>query len=427
MLLRTRLSLMMFLQYFVWGAWYVTLGTYLSHAVGANGGRIFTDSFVGDAFGTAAIAAMIAPFFVGMMADRFFATERLLAVLHLAGGAFLYYLSTVRAPILFYGVALVYFMTFMPTVALSNSISLHNLPEPTREFPLVRVWGTIGWIAAGVLVGALRIEATALPMVIAAAAQVLLALVSLALPHTPPSPTHHGQAAPSSIGSAAIELMKDWPFAVFMFGSFLVSIPMQFYYTFTNPFLNELGVTNAAGKQTSGQLCEIVCMLLMPLFFSRLGVKWMLVVGAAAWALRYLLFAFGDAGTGMWMLYGGLVLHGVCYVLFFVTGQIYVDVKASRQARAAAQGFLTVVTLGLGQLVGSVLSGRIVRHFASPDAAVGHDWRQIWLLPTAIATGAVVFFIFAFRDSGSRLLSTPKSIMSSVEEPVLQLPHGTLD
>jgi nucleoside transporter len=427
MLVRTRLSLMMFLQYFVWGAWYVTLGTFLSHATGADGTRIFSDSFVGDAFGTAAIAAIIAPFFLGTMADRFFATERLLAVLHLAGAAFLYYLSTVRAPILFYGVALVYFLTFMPTLALSNSISLHHLPDPTRQFPLVRVWGTIGWIAAGLLVGTLRIESTAMPMVIAAAAQVLLAMFSLALPHTPPSRAHASRSIAGSSGFGALELMKDWSFAVFMFGSFLVSIPMQFYYTFTNPFLNELGVTNAAGKQTCGQLCEIVCMVLMPVFFARLGVKWMLVVGMAAWALRYLLFAFGDAGDGMWMLYGGLLLHGVCYVLYFVTGQIYVDIKAPRQTRAAAQGFFTVVTLGLGQLVGSIVSGRVVAHFASPTAVIGHDWRNIWLIPTAMAVAAFVFFTLAFRERGSQLFRTPQSLMSSAAEPVLQLPHGTLD
>jgi nucleoside transporter len=415
MLVRSRLSLMMFLQYFAWGAWYVTLSTYLSHATGSTGTRIFSDSFVGDAYGTAAIAAMIAPLFVGMMADRFFATERLLAALHFAGGVFLYYLSDVRDPILFYGMALAYFLTFMPTLALTNSISLRHLPEPAHQFPAVRVWGTIGWIVAGLLVGSLRIESTATPMVIAAGAHILLALFSFALPHTPPSRAHAVRTDLNSLGPGTVHLMKDWSFAVFVIGSFLISIPLQFYYSFTNPFLNELGVTNAAGKQTCGQISEIVCMLLMPILFVRLGVKWMLVIGMAAWALRYLLFAFGNAGEYMWMLYGGLLLHGVCYVLFFVTGQIYVDNKAPRQTRAAAQGFLTVVTLGLGQLVGSIVSGRVVAHFASPTAAIGHDWRNIWLIPATMAGTALIFFTLTFRDRSNRF--SPSN--SALEHEVL--------
>ncbi|HEY4233611.1 MAG TPA: MFS transporter, partial [Lacipirellulaceae bacterium] len=267
-MVRLRLSLMMFLQYFAWGASYVTLATYLSHATDSSGVRLFSDSFVGDAYGTAAIAAMIAPFFVGIMADRFFATERLLAVLHLAGAALLYILSTARVPILFYFIALAYYLTFMPTLALTNSISLKHLREPARDFPSVRVWGTIGWIVAGLSVGFLRVEATAMPMVIGSATQVLLAVYCLALPHTPPSRARAGQSSSGSLGSGAIELMKNWSFAVFVIGSFLISIPLQFYYTFANPFLTELGVTNSAGKQTYGQLSEIVCMLLLPFFFA---------------------------------------------------------------------------------------------------------------------------------------------------------------
>jgi nucleoside transporter len=427
MYVRTRLSLMMFLEYFAWGAWYVTLGTYLSHAIGTGGARLFSDSFVGDAYGTAAIAATIAPLVIGMIADRFVATERLLSLLHFAGAAILCYLSTIRIPALFYGAALAYFLTFMPTLSLTNSISLHHLAKPAQEFSKVRVWGTIGWIVAGLLVGALYVESTSTPMLIAASAQAVLALFSLALPHTPPSRAHAGQSIVGSLGLGALEMVKDWSFAVFVLGSFLISIPLQFYYTFTNPFLHELGVTNAAGKQTCAQFSEIVCMVLLPFCFVRLGVKWMLLVGMAAWALRYFLFAFGNAGDRMWMLYGGISLHGACYVLFFVTGQIYVDNKATRKTRAAAQGFLAVVTLGLGQFVGSIISGRVVHHFASPDGAIGHDWRDIWLIPSAMAGAALVFFALAFREQESRLIMRPESLLSSADEPLLQLPHGTLD
>jgi nucleoside transporter len=360
-----------------------------------------------------------------MIADRYVATEQLLALLHLVGAVILYCLSTIRLPTLFYFAALAYFFSFTPTLSLTNSISLHHLANPANEFSKIRVWGTIGWIAAGLLVGGLAVEATSTPMVIAAAAQALLALISLALPHTPPSRAHAGQSIANSLGLGALEMLKDWSFAVFMLGSFLISVPLQFYYTFTNPFLHELGVANAAGKQTCAQFSEIVCMMLLPLFFVRLGVKWMLLIGMAAWALRYLLFAFGDAGGRMWMLYAGISLHGACYVLFFVTGQIYVDNKASRKTRAAAQGFLAVVTLGLGQFVGSIVSGREVHYFASPAGVVGHDWRDIWLVPSAMAGAALVFFAIAFHDDKHPPFEEP--LLSSADEPLLQLPHGTLD
>jgi nucleoside transporter len=428
MLTRTRLSVMMFLQYFVWGAWYVTLGTYLSNAAGSNGQRLFTDSFVGDAYGTAAIAAMIAPFFVGMIADRFFSTERLLCVLHLAGAAILAYLASVHSPQLFYGVLIGYFLTYMPTLALTNSISFHHLSDPGRQFPAIRVLGTIGWIVAGLLVGSLyvagarwglsferpfglpvsfkwgeslgreaSIEPTTIPMTIAAGAQFLLGLFCLVLPHTPPNRSEGGQTIRDVLGLDALALMRQWSFAIFIIGSFLVCIPLQFYYTFTNPFLNELGVANAASKQTYGQMSEIFFMVLMPLFFARLGVKWMLLVGMAAWAIRYGMFALGDAGERMWMLYLGILLHGVCYDFFFVTGQIYVDNKAPVKVRAAAQGFLAFVTLGLGLFVGSIVSGRVVDHFATQT---GHDWYHIWLIPAAMAGVVMVFFALLFHEQG---------------------------
>jgi nucleoside transporter len=429
MYIRTRLSVMMFLQYFVWGAWYVTLGTYLSNARDADGERIFSDRFVGDAYGTAAIAAMIAPFFVGMIADRFFSTERLLCVLHFVGAGLLYGLSAIEEPAWFYGGLIAYFLAYMPTLALTNSISFHHLRDPAGQFPAIRVLGTIGWIVAGLIVGSLfiasrqmglqferpfglpftlqwgdplgpeaKIEPTTVPMLMAAGAEALLAIYCLALPHTPPTKTDGAPTVRDVLGLDALALLRRWPFFVFIIGSFLVCIPLQFYYSFTNLFLNELGVANAAAKQTYGQMSEILFMLLMPLFFARLGVRWMLVVGMAAWALRYVLFALGDAKSGMWMLYFGILLHGICYDFFFVTGQIYVDNQAPVKVRAAAQGFLAFVTLGLGLFVGSVVSGRVVGHFSTPDAAVAHDWRLIWLVPAAMAGFVLMLFALAFRE-----------------------------
>lgn len=431
MSIRTRLLVMMFLQYFVWGAWFVTLGTYLSTATGADGKRIFTDTFVGDAYGTAAIAALIAPFFVGMIADRFFSTERILCVLHLTGAVLLFLLSNVKTPPLFYAGLIAYFLAYMPTLALTNSLSFHHLDDPAREFPGIRVAGTIGWIIAGLIVGSLfiagrqfglkfehpfglpftlqlgdqlgteaKVEPTAIPMLIAAGAELLLGIYCLVLPHTPPSRRGGHQTVGDILGLDALALMKQWSFLVFVIGSFLICIPLQFYYTFTNPFLNELKVPNAAAIQTYGQMSEIVFMLLMPLFFARLGVKWMLLVGMAAWAIRYVLFAFGDAGSSIWMLYIGLILHGICYDFFFVTGQIYVDNKAPVHVRAAAQGFIAFVTLGLGLFVGSIVSGRVVGYYATPNDAIAHNWHNIWLVPAGMAGAVMILFALLFHDHG---------------------------
>jgi nucleoside transporter len=227
-------------------------------------------------------------------------------------------------------------------------------------------------------------------------------LYCLVLPHTPPSRGEGQQSVRDILGLDALALLRRWPFFVFVVGSFLVCIPLQFYYTFTNAFLNELQVANAAAKQTYGQMSEIVFMLLMPLFFARLGMKWMLITGMAAWTLRYVLFAWGDAGAGMWMLYLGILLHGICYDFFFVTGQIYVDTKAPLKVRAAAQGLLAFITLGLGLFIGSIVSGRVVDHNATAEGAMGHDWHSIWLVPAAMAGAVMVLFAIAFfdRDNG---------------------------
>jgi nucleoside transporter len=389
---RVKLSALMFLQYFVWGAWYVTMGTWLGETLKFSGGQI------GLAYGTTALAAMISPFFVGMIADRFFATERILAVLHLVGAVALFLASTQTSFGALYGVLLVYTLCYMPTLALSNSLSFHHMADPGRQFPGVRVLGTIGWIVAGLTIGTLGLEATAVPMRMAAAASVLLGVFSLALPHTPPQRLGHRPTLRDVLGLDALKLMQDRSFAVFVLGSFLVCIPLQFYYAFANPFLNAIGVTNAAGKMTMGQMSEIAFMLLMPWFFKRLGVKQMLLIGMAAWVARYVLFAYGNNGALVWMLYGGILLHGICYDFFFVTGQIYVDQKAPSNVRAAAQGFITFVTYGVGMLIGSWLSGRVVDAYALPGGT-GHDWKQIWLVPAAMAGAVLVLFALLFRST----------------------------
>ncbi len=374
--IRARLSLMMFVQYFIYGAWLVTLGTFLGKSLGATGTQI------GLAYSIPAIAAILSPFIVGMIADRFFATERVLATLHLVGGVLLYLATT---------------QCFMPTLALTNSISFANMLDPGAEFPRIRVLGTIGFIAVGLIIGRLGADATALPLRIGAAASIAMAIYCLTLPHTPPHNAGKPLSARDVLGLDALALLKDRSFAVFVLGSFLLCIPLQFYYAFTNPFLNEIGVSGAAGKMTFGQMSEIFFMLLMPWFIVRLGIKKMLLVGMAAWTTRYLLFAYGDAGPGMWMLYLGILLHGVCYDFFFVTGQIYVDKQADVRIRSAAQGFIALVTLGAGQAIGSWLSGVIVDMHTT--GAGTHDWRAIWIVPAMGAFAVLLIFAAMFRPN----------------------------
>jgi nucleoside transporter len=392
---RLKLSVMMFLQYFVWGAWYVTMGTYLLKTLQFSGQQS------GLAYSATAIAAMVSPFFVGLVADRFFATERILAALHLLGAALLYYLSTVTDFGVFYPLLVGYTLCYMPTLSLTNSLSFHQMKDPGREFPAVRVLGTLGWIVAGFVISGLSAEALALQFRVAAGASALLGVFSLALPHTPPARANTRTTARDILGLDALQLMKERSFAIFVLGSFLICIPLQFYYAFTNPFLTELGITNTAAIQTMGQMSEVGFMLVMPLFFARLGVKWMLIIGMATWVLRYVLFAMGDGGALVWMVYLGILVHGICYDFFFVTGQIYVDKKAPLHIRGAAQGFISFVTYGVGMFVGSYLAGWVLDRYATTQNGVTlHTWQPIWIIPAVFAGVVLVLFaaFFRYRD-----------------------------
>jgi nucleoside transporter len=401
--MRLRLSVLMFLEFFVWGGWFVTLGSYLAQSLSASGVQL------GAAYSTQSWGAIIAPFIVGLIADRYFNAERVLAVLHLAGGALLLALARVTTFTAFLPVLFAYMALYMPTLALANSISFRQLKDPAREFGPLRVWGTIGWIAAGVAIsyvfawdsptslarGALRNTFT-----MCGCASLLLGLYSFTLPKTPPAAK--GQARKrlrDILGADALGLLAERNFLVFFLASILICIPLAFYYQHANQFLTELKVANPTGKQTLGQLSEVLFMLALPVFLGRFGIKLTLLAGMLAWAVRYALFAFGNAGSLVALLLIGIALHGVCYDFFFVSGQIYIDSKAGPAVKSAAQGLITLATYGLGMLVGFSVAGSLTDSYALPG---GHDWGRIWLYPAAFAVVILALFAVSFRNETLR-------------------------
>jgi len=395
--IRVQLSLMMFLQFFVWGCWYATVGNYLSKNLGFDG------AVIGGIFSTISIAAIVAPLFVGIIADRFFEAQRVLAVSHIIGAGILYYISSVSDADMFYWVLLLYSIFYMPTLALTNAVSFYQMSSPEKEFPGIRVLGTIGWIVAGLLISFAKFEASSSQFLVAAAASLITGLYCFTLPNTPSESKDQPIDIGKLLGLDALKLMKNRNFAVLVISSFLVSIPLNFYFAFANSFLNEAGMEFAAAKMTLGQVSEIVFLLLMPFFFSRLGVKKMILVGILSWILRYMLFAYGDNQTMVWMFYTGILLHGICYDFFFVTGQIYVDNEAPEEVRASAQGLITLATYGIGMYLGAIVAGQIVNNYTIMEngAEVGHDWSQIWMVPAGLAIVVLLLFLTLFREKES--------------------------
>jgi nucleoside transporter len=390
---RAKLSVMMFLEFFIWGAWFVTLGTYLLTNLKTNATE------VGVAFLTQSIGAIAAPFIIGLIADKFFSAQKILGILHLAGAALLWLGSTAPNFAAFYPYILIYMILYMPTLALVNSISFRQMTNPSKEFPPIRVLGTLGWIVAGFAIGWLGWEksgALDLTFKTAAIASVILGLFSFTLPATPPIKRGQSTSLGEILGLDAIKLLKDRSYLIFFLASVVICIPLAFYYNFTNPFLNEVGMQGAAGKQAFGQVSELLFMALMPFFFVRLGVKKMLALGMAAWVLRYVFFAYGNIESNYWMLIMGIVLHGICYDFFFVTGQIYTDNLAGERFKSAAQGFITLATYGVGMLIGFSISGPIVDSYKTPNGT--HNWMQVWLIPAGIAAVVLMLFLILFRN-----------------------------
>lgn len=398
---RTRLSIMMFLQFFIWGAWYTSIAVYMT----AEGMADLTHW----PFTVNPLAAIIAPFFLGLVADRYLATEKILGVLHLLGGVILLVVpSTSGTPVVFILLLLLYNLCYMPTLGLTNSLAFHNIENQEKQFPLIRVFGTIGWIVAGLFVSfALKgfvsdgrlPEQTSMPIYAAAIASLVLAFYSFSLPHTPPPGAGERISVRSILGLDALRQLGSKPFYVFIVSSLLISIPLAAYYNFTQLFLEGTGFQNIAGTQTLGQMSEVVFMLLMPLFFIRFGVKWMLVAGMGAWVLRYALFALGAPGAIAGLVISGILLHGICYDFFFVTGQIYVDKKSTAAVRGQAQGMLVLVTYGVGMLLGAQLAGNLFNKFLGDSSALTLDqWREFWIIPAAFAGLVMIGFAMFFYD-----------------------------
>tara|TARA_B110000091_G_scaffold32023_1_gene33460 strand:+ start:601 stop:1830 length:1230 start_codon:yes stop_codon:yes gene_type:complete len=396
---KIQLSLMMFLQFFIWGGWFVTLGTFLGNDLNATGAE------TGMAFSTQSWGAIIAPFFIGLIADRYFNAEKILGILHLIGAVIMYYMAQAESFDAFYPLVFAYMVAYMPTLALVNSVSFFQMKDPAKEFSLIRVFGTIGWIVAGLVISyvfhwdskeSISQGALSNTFTMVAIASLILGLISFTLPKTPPSQSDGAISISDILGLDALKLLKDRNFLMFFITSILICIPLAFYYQQANPFLVELGMENPTGKMTLGQISEVLFMLLLPFFFKKFGFKKTLLVGMLAWAVRYALFAYGNAGELTFMLIMGIALHGICYDFFFVSGQIYTDFKAGEKVKSAAQGLITLATYGVGMLVGFWVAGKISDKYTLTDGT--HDWLVIWMIPAVFALGVMVLFIVVFKD-----------------------------
>ncbi|MGN7988481.1 nucleoside permease [Pedobacter sp. 22226] len=396
---RFKLSAMMFMEFFIWGAWFVTLGAFLNTNLKA------TNSEIGSVFSTQSWGAIIAPFIIGLIADRYFNAERILGVLHIIGAILMYQMYNAPDVSVFYPYVLAYMILFMPTLALVNSVSFNQMKDAEKEFANIRVFGTIGWIIAGLLISFAfhwdspeGIQAGLLKSTffMAGIASLVLGLFSFTLPATPPKVAKDEKIKIGDIlGLDALKLLKDKNFAVFFISSILICIPLAFYYQNAGLFLADIKVSNPTGKMAIGQVSEALFLLAIPVFFSKYGFKKTIIVGMLAWAVRYVLFAYGNAGNLSFMLIIGIALHGVCYDFFFVSGQIYTNSKAGEKFKSAAQGIITLATYGVGMLIGFKVAGLITDMYKTGDVT---DWKMVWIIPAGIAAAVFLLFALLFND-----------------------------
>lgn len=400
---RFQLSTMMFFQYFIWSAWYVTMSTFLSKGLGCD------DTQVGYAYGFTAFAFIISPIFTGLVADKFFDSEKILGVLHLVGAGVLYIMSLSSSFDSFFPLMVLYMLMYAPTIALTSSIAMQQIDNPEKDFPSIRVLGTIGWIAAGLYIGygnfdfangfALKgfDETSSTPFLIASFASAFLGLFSFSLPKVAPKDKGGKVDIKSLLGLDAIGLMKNASFRMLIISIFLIYIPMTFYFQFGSVFLTEIGITKSAALQTLGQVSEVGFMLILPFVLGRIGIKPMLIVGMAAWVLRYVFYGYADGEENLWMVFVAIGLHGVCYDFLFVSSQIYVDKKAPENLRSSAQALMTTATYGIGMFLGANIAGAIAKSYTNPDTLL-HDWNPIWLIASTMVAVVVVIFAVFFKD-----------------------------
>ncbi len=395
--LKVKLSAFNFLQYFIWGVWYVSMGTYLANTLKFGGQEI------GAAYGAFAIGSMISPFFVGLIADRYFASEKLLAGLGILGGAVMCLLPQLTAFATFYPALILYCALYAPTLALGNSLAFHHLADAQADFPRVKRFASVGWIAGGLALSALKAEQSAIQWYLAGGASILCGLFALTLPHTPPKKMGAGLRIGEVLGLDALALLKKPAFAVFILCMFLICIPLYFYFVMMGIYLTELKWEGIAGKMTLAQVADVVTLSLLPLILQRFGYKKTIVLGILAWALRYFLLASSanPSALSTALIFGGILLHGVCYDFLFIAGQLYVDDESNERIRGACQGFIAFILWGAGAFVGTMLAGKVLGIYTITDAAgqvVGHHWSKIWLTPAYLSLGVLAVCLLFFRD-----------------------------
>jgi len=385
-----RLSVLIFFHFFLWGSWFVTAGTYLISNLEFSGSQI------GLIYSTTAISAILSPLAMGVLADRYFSVEKILTILYITGGGLLWWMSYITSFPLFFIAILIYMLVFLPSFSLANSLCFHHVQDARFDFPKIRVWGTIAWIIAGIIVGTLRLEDQPITMRIAGSISFLLAIYCLTLPSTPPTHQSGGTIWEFLKGKEITDLFKDRSFVILISSVAVICIPTAYYYSFVNPFLNEMGVVNAAGKMSIGQVTEIVLMLLLPWIFRIFRLKYIIFTGLFLWGFRYLFFVIGIEYHLEWWYLTGLLVHGAAYIFATLTSQIYLDTRVPRHLRSTAQGFYSFLTFGIGAFVGSIIAGGTVSAFnMGPNQ---HDWQTIWMIPSVIGIITAFVFLLLFKN-----------------------------
>lgn len=397
---KVRLSLMMFLQFFIWGSWYATGGNYMNTHGMTN--------VIYLAYTASSIGSIVSPFFLGAIADRFFPVQKVLGWMHILSGIFVFSApffaegDVVSAP-WFLGFLLLHMLCYMPTVSLSTATAFHLLNDKEKEFPVIRVFGTIGWIFAGILVSyVLQADATALPMRISGIASVLMGLYSFTLPAIPPPGAAKKFSVRDVIGIDAFKKLNSRPFIIFILGLLLISVPFASYFTYVPVYLKAAGLADPGFKMTFGQMSEIVFLLALPWFFSKFGLKWVMLIGMIAWALRYGLYAVAAPSGIEWLIVIGILLHGVCYDFVYVASQVYIDKKASIEIRAQAQGMFVFIAYGVGQGLGALAAGFIFNNIMTDTSSLS-QWQQFWTIPLLFAAVVSVLFLFGFKEKEEKV------------------------